>query len=186
MKIAIFKQKKNILTNTRYFVRFGGGAPTFVGSDGCQTGFVRLVNGALEEILRSAGTTAAHDLVAHSLLLLVDPKEDVLIITSALLEGRKSSSESKELSPVTAASMAATASASSASNLSSLMDEEPISLDSSMIVSILAICDFFVSMTELPTCIDMHCWELRLIMYDFKTGNNQIVMCQSHMYKAVE
>ena len=34
--------------------------------------FVLLVNGALEEILRSAGTTAADDLVAHSLLLVVD------------------------------------------------------------------------------------------------------------------
>ena len=77
------------------------------------------------------------------------PKEDGLI-TSAPLEGRKSSFESKKLSPAMAASIAAAASASSASSLSSLMDEEPISLYSSMIFSVLTIRDYFVLMTELP------------------------------------
>ena len=109
-----------------------------------QLEYLALVS-VMEEVVRMLRSSS----VVVSITSSADPKEDVLI-TSAPLEGRKSSSESKELSPATAASMAATASASSASNLSSLMDEEPISLDSSMIVSVLAIRDFFVSMTELP------------------------------------
>lgn len=83
-----------------------------------------------------------------------EPKDEVLI-PSVSLDGRwkKSSQSGKDGSSAGGGGVGEenVSTATSSKLFSSLKEEEkPSSLDSSMIVSVLAIRDFFVSMTELP------------------------------------
>lgn len=93
-----------------------------------------------EEVVRMLRSSSVVDSTMSS----IDPNDDVLM-TSAPLDGRNSSSESNEVSTT-----AASSSSSSSSALSSQMEADPTSLDSSMIVSVLVMRDILDSMTELP------------------------------------